>query len=78
MDLAERIQVLLLLSNAHAVTVLHIFLLFHCSEIGGTIGHKRPSPDYEDEDYDNDPFGHKKVLLALLNFRVFVFSPKKI
>jgi hypothetical protein len=24
-------------------------------------GNKRPSPDYDDEDYENDPFAPKKV-----------------
>ncbi|OIW18333.1 hypothetical protein TanjilG_31473 [Lupinus angustifolius] len=28
---------------------------------GAHSGHKRSSPDFEDEDYDNDPFGHKKA-----------------
>lgn len=29
-------------------------------------GTKRPSPDYDDEDYDNDPFAPKKVIDPLL------------
>ncbi|KAH1248822.1 FKBP12-interacting protein [Glycine max] len=26
-----------------------------------TIGNKRPSPDYDEDEYENDPFGHKKA-----------------
>ena len=28
----------------------------------GNLGNKRSSPDYDDEDYDNDPFAPKKVM----------------
>ena len=37
---------------------------FGCFSLFGNVGNKRPSPDYDDEDYDNDPFAPKKVVYA--------------
>lgn len=51
---------------------------FHCSDVD-TIGNKRSSPDYDEDEYENDPFGHKKVIdnqffmLVLSDVRDFIF-----
>ena len=71
-DLAERIQVSLSLSNALSLSLSHTHthmlfiayvLILSLLEHVCNIGEKRPSPDYDDEDYDHDPFGPKKVIL---------------
>lgn len=55
---------------------------FHCSDVD-TIGNKRPSPDYDEDEYENDPFGHKKVIdnqffmLVLSDVRDFIFWKSK-
>lgn len=49
----------MLLNGAFSNLLVDVLILFDC--FVGNRGNKRPSSDYDDEDYDNDPFAPKKV-----------------
>lgn len=58
-DYLEGIQVYL----AYQTLVYHMHSDILTLSLFGNIGSKRSSPDYDDEDYDGDPFASKKVVL---------------
>lgn len=75
-DSAEGNQVLILLSSGVFFIYVGVIVSIFCLIVtfSENIGNKRSSPDYDDEDYDNDPFAPKKVAITWICYVMLPFS----